>query len=146
MKKVVLIAAIILVIIFSFIFIRKNISQTSLTTVIINGLELNVEIADTPEKRAKGLSGREKLKENQGMLFIFEKAGIFSFWMKDMNFPIDIIWIDESLKIKEIDEKISPETFPKTFQPSEPILYVLEVNAGWSEKNEIKIGDKMTLE
>ena len=103
-----------------------------------------VEIMDTPEKRAHGLSGRSLLSENEGMLFVFEEKDIMpAFWMKDMSFAIDIIWIDENFKIIGIEENLSPDTFPRAFSPSEPVKYVLETPAGWSKKNSIRVGDNV---
>ena len=65
----------------------------------INQINLNIEISDTKAKREQGLSGKEGLAENEGMLFVFEKEGYYGFWMKDMNFPIDIAWLDKNKKI-----------------------------------------------
>lgn len=112
----------------------------------INNAVLNIEIADTTEKREDGLSGRENLPENQGMLFPFEKEDYYSFWMKDMDFPIDIIWIGNDLKIVDIAENISPKTYPKNFKPSRPAKYAIETNAYWIRNNNIKIGDYIPLD
>ena len=118
-------------------------------TLTIKGKEIKVEIADTDEGRRIGLSDREKLEENTGMLFIFENKDIKpSFWMKNMKFPIDIIWIDNK-KIIQIDENVSnpeintPDSKLKLYTPKMPIDMVLEVNAGFVKKNNIKIGDKV---
>lgn len=106
----------------------------------INNVDLYVELADTPEKRVQGLSGRKELKNDRGMLFVFDKPNTYSFWMKDMNFPIDIIWIGEDLKITDITHNAKPESYPKIFQPKKPAKYVIEVNSGWNFKNGIQIG------
>jgi len=111
--------------------------------LIINDNKLLIDIADTAEKRTRGLSGRPNLGENEGLFFIFEVPGRFSFWMKDMNFPIDIIWIDAEFKVVDITKNAVPESFPKTFEPRTPVLYVLETIAGWADKNGIKMGDKV---
>ena len=107
----------------------------------INNATLNIEFARTDAERQKGLSGRESLASESGLLFIFELPGRYGFWMKDMKFPIDIIWIDENKKIADITANFLPLSFPQTFLPASPIKYVLEVNAFWAEKNNIKIGD-----
>ena len=107
----------------------------------IGGKTLEVEIADTLVSRKQGLSGKESLGDNQGMLFVYGEPGNYSFWMKDMKFAIDIIWIDENKKIVDIVKNISPDTFPQTFQPSSPAQYALEVNAGWTDKNFVRMGD-----
>ena len=109
-----------------------------------------VEIMDTPEKRAHGLSGRSLLSENEGMLFVFEEKDIMpAFWMKDMSFAIDIIWINDGVVIG-ISERVQPEPERSEseltlYRPPGPIDYVLEVSAGFSEKNRIGNGDLVEL-
>ncbi len=110
-------------------------------TINIGGEILNVEVADTPDKQVLGLSYRTSMVENHGMLFIFPLPETPSFWMKDMHFPLDMLWADKSGKIVAVTKNISPDTYPATFQPPSPVLYVIEVNAGWSDRNNIKPGD-----
>lgn len=74
------------------------------------------------------------------MLFIFETPGQHGFWMKDMNFSIDIVWIDENLQIVGIDKNIAPETFPNIFYPNQLVKYVLEIPAGYSDAHRIGLG------
>jgi uncharacterized membrane protein (UPF0127 family) len=107
----------------------------------INNKAVTVEVADERAEQIQGLSGRTGLEENEGMLFVFPEAQIHYFWMKDMNFSLDMIWIDSMGSVIDITKNISPDTFPKTFGPSSPALYVLEVNAGWSDRNNITVGD-----
>ena len=118
---------------------EKNIENIKI--VKINNVVLNIEVADTDEERTQGLSGREKLEEGTGMLFVFEKEGYYGIWMKDMKFSIDIIWLDKNKKIVQIEKNVSPETYPRVFQPFNLNLYVLEVSVGFLSKNNIKIGD-----
>ncbi len=118
-------------------------SDNPSVTLRVGNTELNVEIADSPEERQQGLSGRDKLPNNQGMLFIFESEGLYNFWMKDMKFPIDIVWIDSSGRIIYLKENIGPDTYPELFSPDKPARYVLEVNAGWVAKNSIAIGNTL---
>lgn len=113
-----------------------------LPKAIINGVEIQLEVARTPEEQARGLSGREMLGENAGMLFVYEKPGLPGFWMKEMNFPIDIIWIGNDRRIVDISENIAPETFPRLFRPRAPVQYVLETNAGWAKSHNISVGDQ----
>ena len=110
-------------------------------SVIINGHTLEVEVVRTPEEQARGLSGRESLAENAGMLFVYETPVTPGFWMKDMNFPLDIIWIGSDKRIVDISENIAPETFPQLFRPLAPVQYVLEVNAGWAEAHNLSMGN-----
>ena len=98
-------------------------------------------IADDDKERARGLMYYENLKSSEGMLFIFQKLGKYSFWMKDMSFPIDIIWIDQNQKIVFIQKNSPPESYPGIFTPGNDARYVLEVLAGFSEKNNLKVGN-----
>ena len=115
----------------------------SVPVIQIGDVMLQVEIADTQEKRVKGLSSRESLQENRGMLFLFEKPGRYGFWMKEMNFAIDIIWIDKNKSVIEITKNVDPKTFPEVFYPKEAVQYVIEIQAGFTELNEIQLGDKI---
>lgn len=90
----------------------------------------NLEIADTPEQRERGLSGRASLPDDYGLLFAFEEDSTPSFWMKDMRFPIDIVWIAADGRIAGITPGVAPETYPEAFSPPEPVRYVLEIAAG----------------
>lgn len=123
----------------------KNNSISSAHQVVIDGIYIDVEIADTPAEQEQGLSGRQNLAENTGMLFVFDHPSLYSFWMKDMNFPLDFIWIDQSWKIIDITKNVSPDTYPQTFQPQQPAQYIIELNANWTTSHNIKIGDKILL-
>jgi len=108
----------------------------------IGGKTFIVDVSDTPFTMSRGLGGRESLGSNEGMVFIFDKSDKHGFWMKNVFFPIDIIWMDENLVVNHIEKSVSPLSYPKTFYPDTPSLYVLEVNAGESDKLKLKIGDK----
>lgn len=127
-------------------FMKNNTVNNPNGTVHIKGAELLVEVADEDSERARGLSGREKLIQNTGMLFIFQEPTVPHFWMKDMHFPIDIIWIGSDKQVIGIEHSVTPTTFPQTFSPPEPILYVLEANAGWAQKNNIIIGERVEIQ
>ena len=109
----------------------------------ISDIRLQIEVADTGEERVKGLSDRESLGYRDGMLFIFDNESLHGIWMKDMNFAIDILWIDEGYKVVDIKKDAKPESYPEVFIPEVPSKYVLEVNAGFLEENDIEIGDKI---
>ena len=117
--------------------------QSSYTsaTLEIRGKTVRVELADTPEKSRQGLSGHNPLGKGEGMLFIFTSPARYSFWMKDMRFPLDMIWIGEDWRIVDITKNALPESYPGHFQPLAPAQYVLEVSAGFSDANNIAIGD-----
>ncbi len=129
--------------IITFVFYHQKPSQgnfVEVSKVEIGEAKINVIVASTGALRAKGLSDTPTLPEDQGMLFVFEKQDIHSFWMKDMRYPLDIIWIDENNQIVDISENISPDSYPTTYASSLPIRYVLEVNAGFSDLHQIKKG------
>lgn len=116
-------------------------------SVTIGAIPVMVEIATTSAAVQKGLSGRAYLGRDQGMLFIFSQPDRHRFWMPDMRFPIDIIWIAGD-KVIDIDKNVSNRFDPARpvfFTPSSPVRYVLEVNAGFSKKYGIKIGDPVAF-
>lgn len=112
--------------------------------VVINHTKIQVEVADTDEKRTKGLSRHTPLKENKGMLFVFPTSNYYGFWMKDMEFDLDLIWI-ENFKIVEITENVSHNNQGIIYKPKKIVDKVLEVNAGFVRKNGIKIGDILKI-
>ena len=121
-----------------------QVSNTKNTKHIkLAGVNLTVDLATDNATREQGLSGRNSLAENQGMLFIFDAPGNYAFWMKDMNFPIDVIWIDQNLKVVYIQKDAEPSSYPNLFTPKVNAKYVLEVFSGFSEKNNLKIGDSV---
>ena len=117
----------------------SKINQTKLKLGIN---EFVIEIADTPSKRQKGLSGQLTIGDNEGLFFIFPESSYPDFWMKEMNFPIDIIWFDDNLEVVDITANIGPETYPQTFSPIQPVKYVLEIKAGSSQQKNIVLGLK----
>lgn len=130
-------------------FIKTTNSDTAVAskTIIIGDKEIKVEVARTNDERAKGLSNRERLDEDSGMIFVFNKNSKPSFWMKNTKIALDIIWINDN-KIVSINKNVQPEPNKKDSElkkypaPSE-IDYVLEVNGGFSDKNGIKAGSSV---
>lgn len=112
--------------------------------VKVNETEIKVEVAKTNEERSKGLSNRDSLDQNSGMLFVFDKSSKPTFWMKDTKIALDIIWIKDD-KVISIDKDVKPEPNVKDSDlkkypaPSE-VDYVLEVNAGFSDQYKITSG------
>lgn len=98
------------------------------------GGKIRILIAKNPTTRQEGLSGYKSLDADQGMLFIFPTPVDVGFWMKDMNFPIDIVWMNKDRKILGITKNVGPETYPKTFPSPNKVQFVLELNAGGAEK------------
>jgi len=114
--------------------------------IIVKDQTLDVYLATTPTEHETGLSAFSGIRSNQGMLFVFEGLGRPSFWMKDMKFPIDIVWINNN-QIVDIAKNL-PVQYDSNltrYYPNVDIDRVLETNAGWCEKNDIKIGDKVEM-
>jgi hypothetical protein len=113
--------------------------------VFLTGVEVMVTIADTPHQREKGLSGQKALASNEGMLFIFPETGLHGFWMKDMLFPIDIIWFDANRRIADVWENASPASFPQIYTPRALSQFVLEVPAGFFADHALNVGDTIEI-
>lgn len=111
---------------------------------------LNVDIARDTKSMEQGLSGRQAMAENQGMLFDFGGENLPGFWMKDMKFNLDFIWIDKNKIIGITPDVPAPspgvaDSSLRLYSPPSPVNWVLEVNAGWTQKNKIKVGDSADL-
>jgi uncharacterized membrane protein (UPF0127 family) len=105
------------------------------------------QVARTPEAREKGLSGTTGLRENEGMLFIYDTEDKWAMWMKDMNYPIDIIWLDKDKKVVYIVKNAPPESYPyESFTPKQNAKYVLELPAGMVGKKAISIGKQAAFD
>lgn len=114
-------------------------------TVRAEALPATIEVADTPAARTQGLSGRESVPDDYGMLFVFDFPDEHSFWMKDMQVPIDIIWISEEGRIVYITHELAPDTYPTQFAPPAPARYVLETRAGYARERGWEIGTQLDL-
>ena len=121
--------------------------QHSSSTISIAGNVFYVNVADTPEKRTQGLSGTSSLDSNEGMLFIFDMPGKYDFWMYEMNYPLDFVWINNG-KVVQLDQRVPAPlngTPIKTISPISDVDMVLEVNAGTISNDSIKIGDPVEV-
>lgn len=111
--------------------------------------KVTLEIADSLEEQEKGLSGRKFLAENRGMIFVFERPGIQSFWMRGMNFPLDIIFLRGNKIVtiyKNVPAPASKDEIPSAYyQPTSPSDKVIELNAGMADKFDLNVGDTITL-
>lgn len=141
MKKVLLFLG--LVFLLAVVFFTFSEKDRTVGSVYLGEKVFKVEVADTSKLRTLGLSGHEPLSGDEGMFFVFEKEGVYGFWMKDMLFPIDIIWIDKNFIINHIESEVLPGTYPKVFAPKEEALYVLELQSGEAKRSNIKIGDSV---
>lgn len=129
--------------IFGFFYMRFLGNKPKYTLLYIGETAVKVEKADTIGKQRQGLSGHAPLGADQGMLFIMATPDRHTFIMRDMKFPLDIVWIRDN-KVVDVSLDVPNPTNnekPATVQPSEPANLVLEVNAGWARTHQIKIGD-----
>ena len=130
------------------VVIRTN--EDEFVAVIVKNVVVRVEVVASQAERARGLSGRGALPQSGGMFFLFDESGLHSIWMKDMKFPIDILWLSEDM-IVDIEERVSPPapgpplTSLPVYTPDAPARFVLEVNAGFVERHGIRIGDLVKI-
>jgi len=131
--------------------VNNNLTNATTTTTLapyvkIKDSVIHVDLAITPDEQSKGLSIKNTLNDSDGMLFPFDTPGDYSFWMKDMKFPIDIIWIDSNYKIVHIEKNLQPCIFfllCPSYSPHANSKYVLEVNSNFTTKNNITVGDRV---
>lgn len=144
MKKIFFVFSIIILLITFFCLLQKRIIE-NINTIYVSNTAIKVEVANTKEKQYKGLSGKNNLCENCGMLFIFPDKTERTFVMREMLFPIDIIWISGG-KIVKIDESLKQEKLENItqYKSGTEIDMVLEVNAGFAKKNNFRVGDSIT--
>jgi len=100
----------------------------------ISGRTVHTQTALTNLQRQRGLSGRECIGSDQAMLFIFDKPGYYPFWMKDMKFPIDMVWLSAAKQVVTVVQAVSPSSYPESFVSSQPAKYVIELASGQSQK------------
>lgn len=136
---ILLMSAVFTLLLFVSRFTKENISNFR-----IKDREVKVEIVTGSKAQQKGLGGRKSLCENCGMLFVFPERKKTSFWMKDMNFDLDIIWVADS-KISYISKNADHSSLER-MNPGTPSDMVLELNAGFCDKYGVKIGDEALLE
>lgn len=111
------------------------------TSFTLGKISLQASIADTEAKRAKGLSDTPYIPAGIAKFFIFDTSEKWSFWMKDMNYPIDIFWVDEAGRVVHVVEAAMPDSYPGTsFVPPIPAKYVIETKAGFAHENNIRVG------
>ena len=147
MKKKLLLSILIIFVIIS-IFVYRDNQQPNLfpaykqSRVHIGNSEYRLYHADDDEKRAQGLSNTEKLPADQGIMFVFASKEKYSFWMKDMKYSLDFIFLDNNVVV-DIYEDIRPDSYPNIISPRRPVNKVIELNAGEIKKAGITIGDKL---
>ena len=145
MKKAYLFACV-TALLFAFFFFVYTIDVPTLfapqPSITIGGATVVVEVARTSAEKEKGLSGRVSLPEGKGMLFLFDRPDRYGFWMPDMHFSIDIVWIGADWRIVDIAKEIPPESYPDVVVSDVDAQYVLEVPAGSIERYGWNVGDE----
>ena len=117
------------------------------TKATIAGHVFYVEVAATPKAREQGLSGRQSLAQNEGMLFVYQDQALHGFWMRGMNFPLDFIWIRDKTVVqlnKNVPSPLQGGSL-EVLEPSVPVDMVLEVNAGTIDRLGIVPGDTIEI-
>lgn len=111
-------------------------------TLWLKNVPITITIAKTNQERQRGLGGQASLPPNHGMFFVFDHDDYHSFWMENMHFAIDILWLDQNLTVVDTKLDVTPESYPTSFTPRSPARYVLEVSAGFSRDHEVTLGDR----
>jgi hypothetical protein len=126
----------------------KSPNPTGLRQLLTVGpAKVNVEVRNTPSGRELGLSYRQTLGKDEGILFVFETTAPYGFWMKGMAFPLDLVWISEG-KVVQLSEQVpAPKAGeePVVVRPKKMVDQVLEVNAGWVAKQGVRVGDGISF-
>jgi uncharacterized membrane protein (UPF0127 family) len=112
----------------------------------LHGNTYHMTVLREPDELTRGLSGTESLGQDQAMLFVFPQVSKWAIWMKDMNYPIDIVWLDSDGQVVYLVKDAQPSSYPKTqFTPDKPARYVIELPSGTIERTGIVIGDPAGL-
>lgn len=152
MKKMFLLFGVFLILVIGMV-IAKNYLEGNVfwktAKATINNNSFKLYVAKSPKDKQIGLSEKKSLPEDYGMIFLFEKPDYYGFWMRNMDFPIDIIYIRNNSIVtiySDIRPPSSPNGIPPIFKPKVPADTVLEINAGLSQKYNLKEGDKVIVE
>jgi uncharacterized membrane protein (UPF0127 family) len=111
----------------------------------VHGKQYTLRVARTATQQEQGLGDRATLARDQGMLFQFQRPAIECFWMKDMHFPLDMIWLSSTKRVAYIQADVSPKTYPKQFCPKVQAQYVIELNAGQAKRAGIRPHQMLTF-
>lgn len=113
---------------------------------LFGGVSLTLELATSPEARERGLAMRASIPAGYGMLFVFPKADLYGFWMRDVQVPLDIFWLDAQGQVVSMALEVATSTYPHVFYPREPALYVLETAAGFVRAHQVATGTSLELQ
>lgn len=138
-----LVGGILLVIIAMGVSFFLSLQNDSRVDVQVGGGLFKAQVANDQESRERGLAGVDVLADNEALLLVYDSDDTWGIWMKDMEIPIDIIWLNAAKEVIHIVRNVSPEIGEKTtFRPTEPARYVLEINAGMAQQSGIKLGQR----
>ena len=114
-------------------------SVTAPVSITLGNSTIRVSLAKTPDELTRGLSNTPKLEDGHGMLFIMPSAARWGFWMKDMHYSLDILWLNANKTVIYIAANVAPITYPKVFAPTAPASDVIELPAGYAQKHAITV-------
>ena len=140
----ILVVTLIFLLTFSVIgFILAN--RTRYDTLTIGTHRYRLLEAVTAAEQEKGLGGRGPLPEDQGMIFIYGAEAQRCFWMKGMQFSLDIIWLNAHKDVVAMHQNLSPRSYPQIFCPHESAQYIIELNAGQAAQSGVGVGQKLNF-
>jgi uncharacterized membrane protein (UPF0127 family) len=152
MNKKYLLALIILIIVLVGIFLHKKTNESlpiSAQVTMPSGQEIQLRVANTNKTRELGLSYFKSLPQDQGMLFLFDNPGIYPFWMKGMNFPLDIIWLKRGqggdYRVVYVAKNVLPSSYPDSVNPKIEADAVLEINSNLSTVYNLDLEKKLWI-
>ena len=122
-------------------------SSDEIVEVEIGGTLVYAEVAESSSEKIRGLMYRTHLNETEGMLFVYDSERNLSFWMKNMEIPIDMIWLDSNLSIVHVEDSVPPcrEDDCPTYTAPSKAMYILEVRANFTNRNDVQVGDRIKL-
>lgn len=130
--------------------VKSEAASDTRRIILPNGTTIAAKVADTPEAQQRGLAGVKQLEDSSGMLFVFANSGTYSMWMKGMEMPIDMLWLDDQGQVVHLAANVpapasTSQTDLPTYSNDQPARYVLELPAGETERAGIKEGDKLVF-
>jgi uncharacterized membrane protein (UPF0127 family) len=105
----------------------------------------HVRVATTLSAQARGLSGEYNMPSDEGMLFIFHQLGPQCMWMKDMQLPLDMLWLDRDKTVVHVERDVTPDSYPQNFCSPKPAQFVVELNAGEINRSGVSVGRQITF-
>jgi len=128
-----------------FFALRQQVNHVAYHKAIVGGKQFTFEVADTKSEREKGLSERDSIPSDGGMLFDFKENGDWQIWMLQMRFPIDIAWLTKDGKVVKIKPSAQPGDYPEVYHAEQPSWYVIEVPTGTFDRLQVHEGDTINL-